>query len=306
MVTKNNIAEPQDKYRALNWLRALLGVIILAGVIIWVIHQGTLLERLNVWVLLWSTILSLITNLIQASTLCVIARAYNRHLHFRHSLYVSALGSLGNAAGGLPLGTTLKFIVLHKRAGLRIKQITFGLICFTIGVSIALLGFASISILALDLPLLIKSIPVTILVSGAIAIFVTLHWLRAKAQVPALIRPFLLTQHVATVGALSFFLAAMFVLNSSIVGQFIEPENTFIQIVFFSSSGILLGLGSFLHAVGGVQEVSMGFFAYLSGANPIDGVQLALVLRVTSMISSGVILAIFTSLPKVSPIATKE
>ncbi len=306
MITKIDITELRKKFSALSWLRALLGIVILASILIWVINQGTLLKRLSVWVLLSSTILSLLTNLIQASTLSIIARVYNRHLNFRHALYVTAIGSLGNAAGGLPVGTTLKFFVLHKHAGLRIKQITFGLICFTIGVSIALLGFASVSIFALDFPLLVKSIPITIFVSAVIALFVTLRWLHGKAQVPTLVKPFLLIQHVTTVGVLSFSLAAMFVLNSSMVGRFIQPENSLIQIIFFSSSGILLGLGSFLHAVGGVQELSMGFFAFLAGAKTIDGVQLALVLRIASMISSGIILAISVSLPNVSPIATKN
>ena len=226
----------------------------------------------------------------QASTLTSMAQAYQRKLDMRYALYVSALGSLGNAAGGLPLGTTLKYTILYKRVGLSLSQITFGLSVFIVGISLILLGYAVLGIQALNFQPAIRVVSAVVFIGCFAAIFPVIHWGRHNNAFSRNIGPFLKKPLAVTVASISFSIASLFILNSTLVGLFLFPEHSFFHVLFISASGILLGLGSLLQSVGGIQEIAMGFSAYASGINPIDGVQIALVMRFTSIISSGIIL----------------
>ncbi|MHB8743636.1 MAG: hypothetical protein ACYC9L_10980 [Sulfuricaulis sp.] len=293
----HNSNEPQNRSHYLLYLRTILGLCILAAIIIWVIKKGTLLERLSAPVLFWSTLISLLTSMLHATALASIARAYERKLDFSYALYISALGSLGNAIGGLPLGTTLKYAILYKRIGLKIGQITFGLASYTAGISLVLLVYVAISILFLNFPLNIKVIPAALLVIGIATIVILRYWSKQNRVFSSLLRLFLKRQIAVTVAVLSFSIASLFILNSSIVGRSLFPEHSLIQVVFISATGIFAGLASLLQSVAGIQELTMGLSAFASGINPIDGVQIALVMRIASMISSGLILSLFYLTP---------
>ena len=265
---------------------------ILAAIVTWVINKGELFNRLNPQVLLGSTLISLLTSILQASTLTSIARSYHRRLDLRYALYISALGSLGNAAGGLPLGTTLKYTILYKRVGLNVSQITFGLTAYIAGISLMLLGYAALSIHALDFQPVIKAIPTALFIVSIVALFPLGRWAQRNKVFSNLITPFLKKPDAITVAVLSFTIASLFILNSTVVGLFLFPEHSSFHVLFVSASGILLGLASLLQSVAGIQEITMGLSAFVSGINPIDGVQIDLVMRFTSIISSGIILGL--------------
>lgn len=292
MITKTDKTNPGGNHRYLLWLRTLFGLGILAAVVTWIIYEGSLFERLNVSVLLWSTLISALTSLLHAITLIAIARTYERRLDLRYAIYISTLGSLGNAAGGLPLGTTLKYAILHNRVGLKISQITFGLASFTVGISLALLGYTALSIFSLELPMYVKILPSVLLAGSGILLMLLIRWALTKTRISALIYPHLRWPGVMALATLSSILATLFILNSCVVGWYMLPERTVTQVIFISASGILMGIASLLQAVAGVQEIAMGLSAFMSGINPIDGVQIALVMRFTSIISSGIILGL--------------
>ncbi|MHB8623808.1 MAG: hypothetical protein ACYC9J_10710 [Sulfuricaulis sp.] len=235
--------------------------------------------------------------MLHATALASIARAYERKLDFSYALYISALGSLGNAIGGLPLGTTLKYAILYKRIGLKIGQITFGLASYTAGISLVLLAYVAISILFLNFPLNIKVIPIALLVIGITTIVILRNLSKQNRAFSSLLRLFLKRQIAVTVAVLSFSIASLFILNSSIVGRSLFPEHSLIQVVFISATGIFAGLASLLQSVAGIQELTMGLSAFVSGIKPIDGVQIALVMRIASMVSSGLILSLFYLTP---------
>ena len=296
----NKIKKPPTTRNFILRLRTILGVCILAGVVAWVINKGELFNRLNPQVLLWSTLISLLTCVLQASTLTSMARVYQRKLSMRYALHISALGSLGNAAGGLPLGTTLKYTILYSRVGLSLSQITFGLSTFIVGISLMLLGYAVLGIQALDFQPAIKVVSAMVFIGSVAALFPVARWARHNNALSRIICPFLKKPIAVTVASISFSIASLFILNSTLVGLFLFPEHSFFHVLFISASGILLGLGSLLQSVGGIQEIAMGFSAYASGINPIDGVQIALVMRFTSIISSGIILGLSYLIPALS------
>lgn len=281
----------------LLWLRTLLGLCILIAIVVWVINRGILLERLTGTLLLWSTLISMLTSMLHAATLGFIAYVYGRKLDYRYALYISALGSLGNAAGGLPLGTTLKYIILYKRVGLKISQITFGLTSYTITIALVLLAFSAFSASLLDLRTDIKVLPGLLLIFSLLAIIALGLWGQRNKVMSGLLNPFLRPRAFIIVAALSFSLASLFILNSGAVGHFLFPEHSLMHIIFFSATGIFIGLVSLLQAIAGIQEITMGLSAFVSGIDPIDGVQIALVMRITSIISSGIFLGLFYLTP---------
>lgn len=279
------------------WLRTILGLCILTGIVIWVTNEGILLERLNGTVLVWSTLISMLTSMLHAATLTTIAYAYGRKLDYRYALYISALGSLGNAMGGLPLGTTLKYIMLYKRVGLKIGQITFGLAAYTTIIALVLLAYAAVSASLLNLRPDIKALPGLLFIISVTAIIALGVWGKRSKVMSSLLNPFLRWQSFIFVAALSFALASLFILNSCAVGYFLFPEHPLIHIIFLSATGIFIGLASLLQSIAGIQEITMGLSAYLSGIDSIDGVQIALVMRFTAISASISILGLSYLIP---------
>lgn len=285
-----------------QWLRAILGLCILTGIVIWVTKEGILLERLNGAVLIWSTLISMLTSMLHATTLGTIAYAYGRKLDYRYALYISTIGSLGNAAGGLPLGTTLKYIMLYKRVGLKIGQITFGLAAYTIIIALVLLAYATASAALLNLQPDVKALPGLLLIISIVAIIALGFWGKRSKAISSLLNPFLRWRAFVIVAMLGFALASLFILNSAVVGYFLFPEHSLIHIVFLSATGIFIGLISMLQSIAGIQEITMGLSAYLSGIDSIDGVQIALVMRFTAISASILILGLTYLIPgKIRP-----
>jgi hypothetical protein len=289
--------ERQNRSHYFLWLRTLLGLCILGVIVVWVMNKGILLERLNAQILMLSTLISIVTSMLHAATLCSITSAYGRQLDYRYALYISALGTLGNTVGGLPLGTTLKYVILYKRVGLKIGQIVFGLTGYTAVISLALLGYATVSALSLDFRLDIKAIPGLLLIIGIITMIVLGGWAQKSKAISSLVNPFLRWPSFVTVTVLSFSLASLFILNSSAVGHALFPEHPLILVIFLSATGIFISLVSLLQSIAGIQEVTMGLSAFLSGIDPIDGVQIALVMRFASIIGSGMILGLSALIP---------
>lgn len=279
------------------FFRPLLGLSLLGIVVIWVARQGILTERISAGLMICSTVVSLFINLINATIIRAIVDAYEGKITYASSLRISALGALGNAAGGLPIGTGLKFAILYKQSGLKVIEITAGLVIFTIAISFFLLAYASASIWTMGFSPFIKAIPGLLLIVGIALLLLLRTALRKRNGAMRLVEPFLKNNCFQRLLAISFLMTTIFLLNYWVIGRFLFPEIPLMQMIFIASIGILTGLGSLLQSVGGIQEISMGVAAHVSGANLIDGAQLALLLRVTSLISSSLLLALFNMLP---------
>jgi hypothetical protein len=128
-------------------------------------------------------------------------------------------------------------------------------------------------------------------VGSIILLTLLIRWAHTKARISALTNPHLKKRNLTALILLSSIVATLLILNSCAVGWYVLPDHPVIQIVFISASGILIGLASLLQAVAGIQEIAMGLSAYVSGVSAVDGAQIALVLRFTSIISSGLILS---------------
>ena len=271
----------------------MFGITILTVMGIWVAKEGVILERVNIRLIISATLISLVLNFLNAFTLRTIAKTYGGTLGYSNALHISALGSFANAAGGFPFGTALRYVVLRKQSALSIPQITAGLIAFTLGISIVLICYAAISVVGTDLQIVVKALPVALLTVSVLTLWFFARYARHKQTLQSILNPLLCQTSLMRIMVISFATATFFIVNYLVIGYFIFPTLSLPNKIFISSMGILMGLGSLIQTVGGIQEISMAFSATLTGAGAIDGVQLALIMRITSVISSGLILIPF-------------
>lgn len=281
---------PVNRSRLWPWLRVALSGAILVAVIVWVVSEGEYLRKLSLRAVAVSTALSLLTALLHGKTLQVIASAYGRSLAYADALRISSLGSIGNAAGGLPLGTALKVSVLRDRVGLQLTQIAAGMAIFTLGISLSLLLFAVLSIAAGDFPGAIKVLALGTWGGAVAATAVGLVYLGRQHRLSALVAPLIKADRLARCAMLSFLVAGSFVLNSCATGALLLPEASLNDLLFISSAGTLLGLLSFLQGVAGIQELAMALAALTVGMSAPEGAQVALTLRATAIAASALVL----------------
>lgn len=285
-----NSDQPINRFRTL--LRTLLGLVLLAIVITWIIRHGTLIEQASFGLMLGSLIVSFFINLINAVIIKIIVDAYRGGLTYAGALHVSALGSFGNAGGGLPIGTGLKFAILHRRGRLKLREIAAGLAISAAVISFLLVTGMAASIWCMDFPFAVKTAPAGLLVTGLLLAYSSWPWLKKKPMA-RWIQPMLASGSFDRLFLACLLMAAAYLLNYLIIGHFLFPEIPVMQMIFMACFGILAGMVSLLQSVGGISEISMGIASYLSGARLIDGAQMALFMRFTSLISSGVFLALF-------------
>ena len=290
----------KDKIYQSKALRTVFGIVLLAAVIIWVAKEGILFSRISFGLLLCSTFAALTINFLNASIIKVMVEVFKRDISYIDALHISALGTFGNSAGGLPIGTTLKYVILYKQSGLKIKETTTGLIIFTIAISLFLLGYAAISVWGMNLARTSKMIPSLLLAASTLVLVVLWKWLRKKNMGRQLIQPFLDSRIFRRITLISFVTATLFILNYLVISLILFPEIPLASVVFIASIGLLTGLASLLQTVGGIHEFSMGISAFIAGIKLIDGMQLALSMRVASLLSSGMILVVFYFSPHVT------
>lgn len=283
--------------RMVRWLKPLVGIAILGTLIFWVIKEGVLLERISLSVAAVATVASGVLNLLNALIIKNIVTVYDRKISFVKSLHLSALGTFGNSAGGLPLGTTLKYVLLHQQSGLKIREITAGLVIFTFATSIFLLCYTAVSVWSTGLLFAAKTTPALILVMLALLLPLLWRHFRKRQSIVTLIEPFLRKRNLQRLVATSAMTATGFVSSYWLVTTLLLPEIPRLTILFIASAGTLTSLATLLQSVGGIQELSVGLSAYVSGVRLIDGLQVALVLRVASLLSSGLFLALLYAGP---------
>lgn len=275
--------------RAREYMRAAAGFCLLIGLAIWATRDEPLLAQLTTALIAGSALLSAAVIGLNALTLTTIVSAYQQRLDYRNALRLSALGAFGNALGGLPLGTALKFALLYRRAGLTARQLVTGLAVFTLATSAALLAYAAFGALQTRLSTISWALPLGLLIALILAIGIGLN-----SPLAGLLRaiggPFLSRNTLPRVLWLSGAVATLFVITYCFVGRQLFAHIPLPELVFIGSAGILVSFGSLLQSVGGVQELAVGLTTSLTGAAVVSGVKMALVARLGSVISSGFLL----------------
>lgn len=283
------MSSEQAKRRIGAWLyfKAIVGFALLIAIGYWVDKRGDLLQRLTPSLVLPPSIAALGSITANALSLRFIVRSHGRDLSLRQALIVSAAGTLGNALGGLPVGTALKYWVVRKTSGLGLKDLTMGLILVTVAISGFLLLITAASIWGVALPVLFKAIPAFVLVLG-VAVAVLLYAReRHRSYWSRYLAPFLVGRRLGWLTVLGLLTAVSLVVNYLAASATLSPEIPWNTVVFVASLGMLAGQGTLLQSVGGVQEFMLGLSAHIVGMDIVTGVQLALLMRIAAVIAAG-------------------
>jgi uncharacterized membrane protein YbhN (UPF0104 family) len=280
--------------RLANFLRIakpIAGTVLLLCIVAWIMSNGEAMEHISIPALIYSTLISGLTVGLNAVVLKLIVEYFEGFLSYRNAFRLSALGTLGNALGGLPIGTTLKYALLYRDSGIKIREITSGLVIFTLAGSCWLLAYAALSIQYTPLHNIAKVAVPLALCFGVAALVMLLLWARNHGRLGQLVKPFIVGSNLARVLFLSFAVTTTFVANYSVVAHLMFPDVHLSLVAFIASVGTFISLGSALQSVGGVAELSMGLSSSFSGLDAATGATLALALRFTAIVAAASILA---------------
>jgi uncharacterized membrane protein YbhN (UPF0104 family) len=222
-----------------------------------------------------------------------ISKVYGGALNYKSSLYITSMGTFANAAGGMPIGTALKYILLHKKGKLSVAQTTAGFVVFTISISLALLLYTAVLIHWLDIRDTYRNIATLVLIVCIALLATAVLFLRYFPRIHRHFSPFLKYRVAFRILIISIIVTLGYILNFWIVTYQLFPHLTFVQTAFSVSLGSLVSQTAFLQSVGGIQELSIGIATSLTGAEVIHGVMLGLTIRMTALASSGLIVASF-------------
>jgi hypothetical protein len=282
----------------LAWIKPVAGMVLLAAVIGWIARHEEIAELLDARVLLCSTIISIATVGLNAWVLTLSVAYFRGRLSTTDALRLSALGTIGNTLGGLPIGTTLKYALLYKKSGLKIGEITAGLIFFSVLTCAWLIVCAVlVSHDAAVAP------PVKWLVFVAALVFpsavaAAAWWLRRHRRWAPLVRPLWRRDNLVRGALVSLGITATFIANYTVVCLFLFPQTPIPLVMFVAAIGTIISMGSVLQTVGGVTELSMGLSALLSGVRAVTGATLALALRFSAILAAVAVLSILMLVTK--------
>jgi hypothetical protein len=276
-----------------NRAKPYVGLSLLTVIILWVLREGYPIEKLS-FALITSTLLAaMASGFANAMIISEISKVYGGAMNYKSSLYTTALGTFANAAGGIPIGTALKYILLHKKGRLSVAQTTAGFVVFTIFISLALLIYVAILIHWIDINDAYRNMAVLVLIISLVVLASAVFCLKYFPRIQRHFSPFLKFRSVLRVSVISIVVTLGFILNFWVVACQLFPQMTFIQTAFSVSLGSLVSQMAFLQSVGGVQELSIGVATRVAGTELIQGVMLGLTIRITALVSSGLIIAAF-------------
>lgn len=277
--------------------RPYIGLLLLAAIILWVLREGYPIEKVGLALVSSALLAALASSFANALIISEISKIYGGAMDYKSSLYTTALGTVANAAGGVPIGTALKYILLHRKGKLSIAQTTAGFVVFTISISLVLLSYVAILIRWLDVNDAYRNLAAFALLAGLLVPAVAVFFLRYFPRAQRHFSPFLQYRALFRISVISVIVTLGFLLSFWVVASQLFPQMTFVQTAFSVSLGSLVSQMAFLQSVGGIQELSIGVATRVAGSELIQGVMLGLTIRMTALVSSGLIIAAFVLRP---------
>lgn len=274
-----------------NRIKPYIGLGLLAFIIVWVLREGYPVEKLSFPFVISTLLVAVASSFINALTISEISRIHGGAMDYRYSLYTTALGTFANAAGGIPIGTALKYVLLYKKGKLTVAQITSGFVVFAISILLILLSYVAVLIQWVDVTDTYRQLAVLVLVVSIVLLVLAIYLLRYFPRIQRHFSPFLRSPAMIRVFVVSLLVTSTYILNFWIVAYYLFPQMTFVQTAFAVSLGSLISQTAFLQSVGGIQELSIGIASHVTGIDLIQGIMLGLTIRIIALIISGLILS---------------
>lgn len=279
--------EPITRLSPWRWLKAIFGILFLVSLGIMAWRNGEILRHIEMPVLLANTLASMLTVTGNSLLLRWITTATAKPLTLTEAVLLSALGSLGNALGGLPIGTAAVIAILVRDHGIAVRDIIAGKLLVTIlsVITAALLT----ALLAHHSPTIWRLICLLIASAGMASL--TLLPQRIPQRIPGqdlllrLCRPPALIEGLA----LATFTTMTMMLAYGIIIHRYLPSLDIADGIFISGTSLLLGFASMSSTIGGVQEVITGFTANYSQLKFAAGVEVSLFMRLGGLLAAAVL-----------------
>jgi len=254
----------------------------------WSLLDGDLLNQFNIRLLLEVASISLIIIFLNSRIISQITVVYGKGLNLAETTLLSVVSALGNSLAGLPLGTGIKLFLMKRRGGLTARQVVAGFLYYTflncfilLNVIVCVFAFSSCNAFYMLLPIVI-----------AFVVFILLYLGRSSQIYFEVIAPLLnmkfLVKSVMTSVTVVFFM--LYAYRLALFSFY--PELSNIAVTWMSASSLLAGFSVGAQSLGGGQELIMGMAMKISNYGVLDGVEVALFLRVSFLCTSVVMFSV--------------
>ena len=288
-------ASPTGLWR---WVRGVVGVGLLAGLVVFAWKHGTLLRHLDPALLARVIGLATASVLANGALMAWIGRGQpppGRPLSFGEALQVSSFGSFANAAGGIPIGTVMVFGTLMRRHRFSLTGIAMGkglgavlnigwmLLIVAAGLEAGIgvgasrnptaLAWAAglLGLLCLGLPPLVRGL-----------------YLKTRFRAGEVFRNLagpLWPAGLAITGVMAFTNVALY----AVVVRHYLPASGWGLAIGWAAASLVLGFLLSVNTIGGAQEIVAGLSGLLFRLPLVVGVELALVVRLGTIVATGVV-----------------
>jgi hypothetical protein len=271
--------------------KGFIGVTLLSALIYWLSQQGSGFPEISVTFFAATTLASLFVIWWNSEILRLSVRSLGCEMVRQDSLWLTTIGALGNAMGGLPLGTGVKFALLIGKFRLSPSAVFWTYFFYSIMNAVVLMMFGSVFAWLAGLPHALS----IIFVLPAILFWTFCASARRHAglrgalpgPLAALVTSPLLRKAIAIshLNVLTMVLCFSLILRgSAATSSSMLTSLTAVSLAL--PAGILTGLPS----MGGIQELLLGFSGKLLEMPMEAGVRLALIARAAALIAAALML----------------
>ena len=101
----------------LKIIKIILGQVTLILVMLAIFFKGEFIKGIDLRIIVVTTLISMILIVLNGFSIKLIANAYssNKKMPLIWAVQIGAISTLGNSLGGLPIGTSIKFLILNKK-----------------------------------------------------------------------------------------------------------------------------------------------------------------------------------------------
>ncbi len=273
-------------------IKPLAGVLLLAAVLWWALHQDFLLAGVGWREFAAAVAISIVIVCLNAEILIVSLRSLDVAIPRRDALWLTGIGGLGNSLGGLPIGTGVKFALLVRRYGMTVRAVFWVYIFYSVVNAVWMMLFGAVLAgLSGSAPLrmwaVLMSLPFVVLA-------LLIACLRGKADampwLPVTVTTLARSPHFVRGAATSalnvLMMLACFGVLLSAHADFQLAVGALLSVCIAVPVGFLTGLPS----LGGMQELLLGAAGTWFDQSVAHGVQLGLLARAASLLASSLVL----------------
>lgn len=253
-------------------IKLLLGLLLLAALAYFSWRYGEIVRHISPLALATTTAISVViivlNGLISYRSLTLMAG----RIRLLDALHVTAISAFANALGGLPVGLVYKFHVFRQQSGLSAKAIFVGFAYFTllnVATLLALSGLLS-DWWWLSLPLV------------ACALLPALPFARWLPSAPGLGW----RQHAGNLLLSLLTSVAMIICYLVLLTDRCATLSCHAEQAGMIGAGLALNFLINGQSLGGASEFTMGFVGFLHGARLLQGVELAIIIRLSSLLAA--------------------